>query len=467
RRPAAPALACRARPGGPRLPRPHSPAGPARRPVHLLAICTAAQGETPVDDVLTLARLQFALTAIAHYLFVSLTLGLVTFLVVLQTRWAITGKDKHRTQTRFWGQLYLINYALGIGTGIVMEFQFGLNWSGLTHAAGNVFGAPLAVETLVAFFAESTLLGLWIFGWDRLGRTAHTVLIWLVALTAYASVFFVMAANGFLQNPEGTRRVDGEMVPVDTATLFQNSNAGSAMGHVLTGALATGAFFIVAVSAWHLRRRTAHTEFFWSSMKLALPVAALTSLVTGIMGAGLFQVVADQTPTKFGPGDKNAAARAREFTEKFGPDNYYAPDYVRTAESLMLSSWTVMIVVPLVALLFLIRRNLIRRRVLLWLLSACVILPYLASTAGWVFREAGRQPWAIYGVLKTEEALTPGLTAAGTLASLLVFGLLVVALTLIDWALLLRFARQGPDAAQLGRPPSPAGKPADHATLTY
>ena len=420
-----------------------------------------------MDDVLTLARLQFALTAIAHYLFVSLTLGLVTFLVVMQTRWAITGKEKHRAQTRFWGQLYLINYALGIGTGIVMEFQFGLNWSGLTHAAGNVFGAPLAVETLVAFFAESTLLGLWIFGWDRLGRTAHTVLIWLVALTAYASVFFVMAANGFLQHPTGTRTVDGEMVPVNAATLFQNSNASSAMAHVLTGAMATGAFFIVAVSAWHLRRRTAHTEFFWSSMKLALPVATVMTMITGVMGAGLFQVVAEQAPTKLGPGDKSAVAQAEEFTEKFGPDNYYGPDYVKTAESLMISSWGVMMGVALVATLFLIRRNLIRRRILLWLLCASVVLPDLASTAGWIFREVGRQPWAIYGVLKTEDAITPGMTAGGALASLLVFGVLVAALTVIDWALLLRFARRGPDAAQLGKTESPAEEPADVAALTY
>ncbi|MEV2255656.1 cytochrome ubiquinol oxidase subunit I [Streptomyces sp. NPDC050147] len=421
-----------------------------------------------MDDVLTLARLQFALTAIAHYLFVSLTLGLVTFLVVMQTRWAITGKDKHRAQTRFWGQLYLINYALGIGTGIVMEFQFGLNWSGLTHAAGNVFGAPLAVETLVAFFAESTLLGIWIFGWDRLGRTAHTVLIWLVALTAYASVFFVMAANGFLQNPARTRTKDGEMVPIDAATLFQNTNASSATVHVLTSALTTGAFFVVAVSAWHLRKRTAHTEFFWSSMKLALPVAAVMAMITGVMGASLFQVVAQDTPTKFGPGNKDAEAQAKEFTEKFGPDNYFPPDYVKTAESFMISSWGVMMVLTLLATLFLIKRNLIRRRILLWLLSAAVVLPYLASTAGWIFREAGRQPWAVYGVLKTEEAVTPGLTLGGAITSLLVFGVLVAALTLVDWALLIRFARKGPDGTQLGAaPPAPDEKPADVPQLTY
>ncbi|MFD9906262.1 cytochrome ubiquinol oxidase subunit I [Streptomyces sp. NPDC059063] len=420
-----------------------------------------------MDNVLALARLQFALTAIAHYLFVALTLGLVTFLVVMQTRWAITGKEKHRAQTRFWGQLYLINYALGIGTGIVMEFQFGLNWSGLTHAAGSVFGAPLVVETLVAFVAESTLLGLWIFGWDRLGRTAHTVLIWLVALSAYASVFFVMAANGFLQNPAGTRTSDGDMVPVDAAALFQNSNASTAMWHILTGALTTGAFFIVAVSAWHLRRRTAHTEFFWSSMKLSLPVAAVMAMVTGVMGTSLFEVVGAQTPTKFGPGNKDAEAQAKEFTEKFGPDNYYGPDYVRTAESFMITSWGLMLVVTLVAVLFLIKRNLIRRRILLWLLSAAVVLPYIASTAGWIFREAGRQPWAVYGVLKTEDAITPGLTTGGALASLLVFGVLVVALTLVDWALLIRFARQGPDGAQLGAAHGPGEKAADAPQLTY
>ena len=160
-------------------------------------------------DTLLLARLQFATTTSVHFLFVAVTLGLVTLLVGMQTAWVVTGNPQWERMTRFWGQLYVINYVLGIATGIVMEFQFGLNWSGLSRYVGNVFGAPLAIETLVAFFLESTFLGMWIFGWHRLRRGVHLALLWGVALTAYASAFWIMVANSWLQHPVGyevTRR---------------------------------------------------------------------------------------------------------------------------------------------------------------------------------------------------------------------------------------------------------------------
>ncbi|MEV5341627.1 cytochrome ubiquinol oxidase subunit I [Streptomyces sp. NPDC052676] len=406
-----------------------------------------------MDDVLVLARLQFAVTAIAHYLFVALTLGLVTYLVVMQTRWAITGKEAHRRQTRFWGQLYVINYALGIGTGIVMEFQFGLNWSGLTHFVGNVFGAPLAIETLVAFFAESTLLGLWIFGWNRMGRALHTTLLWLVALTAYSSVFFVLTANGFLNHPVGYEMKDGEARLTDFTALLTNSNALSASAHIIAGALVTGSFFIIAVSAWHLRRHTGHQEFFWSSMKLALPLAPAFVALTAALGGLQIGYSVEQTPTKYGERSPEAQDLVASFTRTFGPGDYYPPGLSRTAEVSMVLPALLMVAITVLSALFLIKRNLIRRKVLLWLLTAALVLPYVSNVSGWVFREVGRQPWAVYGLLKTEDAVTPGLGPGAMLASLLVFGTLVLVLLLADWALLLKFARRGPDGSHLGRTP--------------
>ncbi|MFF3927668.1 cytochrome ubiquinol oxidase subunit I [Streptomyces hirsutus] len=406
-----------------------------------------------MDDVLVLARLQFAITAIAHYLFVALTLGLVTYLVVMQTRWAITGKETHRRQTRFWGQLYVINYAMGIGTGIVMEFQFGLTWSGLTHFVGNVFGAPLAIETLVAFFAESTLLGLWIFGWNRMGRTLHTVLLWLVALTAYASVFFVLTANGFLNHPVGYETKDGTVRLTDFTALLTNPNALSASAHILAAAVVTGSFFIIAVSAWHLRRRTGHDEFFWSSMKLALPLAPVFILATAALGGWQIDHSVRQTPTKYGERSDRAQALVETFTEKFGPGNYFPPGFSQTAEFVMIIPALFMMLIAVTGGLFMIKRNLIRRKVLLWLLTAALVLPYVSNVSGWIFREVGRQPWAVYGVLKTEDAVTPGLGFGTVLTSLLVFGTLVVGLLIVDWVLLLRFARRGPDGSHLGRAP--------------
>ncbi|MCX2923052.1 cytochrome ubiquinol oxidase subunit I [Streptomyces sp. NEAU-W12] len=406
-----------------------------------------------MEDVLVLARLQFAITAIAHYLFVALTLGLVTYLVVMQTRWAATGKETHRRQTRFWGQLYVINYAMGIGTGIVMEFQFGLTWSGLTHFVGNVFGAPLAIETLVAFFAESTLLGLWIFGWNRMGRTLHTVLLWLVALTAYASVFFVLTANGFLNHPVGYETKDGTVRLTDFTALLTNPNALSASAHILAAAVVTGSFFIIAVSAWHLRRRTGHDEFFWSSMKLALPAAPVLVLATAALGGWQIDNSVRQTPTKYGERSERAQALVETFTEKFGPGNYFPPGFSQTAEFVMIIPALFMMLIAVIGGLFMIRRNLIRRKVLLWLLTAALVLPYVSNVSGWIFREVGRQPWAVYGVLKTEDAVTPGLGFGTVLTSLLVFGALVIGLLVVDWALLLRFARRGPDGSHLGRAP--------------
>ncbi|MFC8147087.1 cytochrome ubiquinol oxidase subunit I [Streptomyces paradoxus] len=416
-----------------------------------------------MDDVITLARLQFGITAIAHYLFVSLTLGLVTFVVVMQTRWALTGKEEHRRQTRFWGQLYVINYVLGIGTGLVMEFQFGLTWSGLTHFVGNVFGAPLAVETLVAFFAESTLLGLWIFGWDRLGRRLHTLMIWLVALTAYASVFFVLSANGFLQHPVGERTEDGKIYLESFTALLTNSNALAAGVHVLSASLVTGAFFIIAVSAWHLRRGTGHDEFYWSSLRLTLPAAPLLVLATTGLGALQLGYSTDQTPTKYGPGLDEAVDKAREFSEQFGPGVYYPPSFVGIFEYAMVIPAAFMILITLAGALMMIKRRLLRSRMTLWLLTAALVLPYVSNISGWIFREVGRQPWAVYGLLKTEDAISPRLTAGSVLFSLILFGILVTALTLVDWALLVRFARRGPDGAQLGYLPGES-EPAEPGT---
>ena len=164
-------------------------------------------------DVLDLARTQFAVTGSLHFLFVVLTLGLAPLVAIMHTRYAVTGKPIHERMTRFWGQIYVINYALGIFTGLVMEFQFGLSWSGLSHYAGDIFGAPLAIETLGAFFLESTFLGLWIFGWHRLPKWLHLACIWLVTLTAYVSAFWIMTANSFLQNPAGAVERGGRLRP--------------------------------------------------------------------------------------------------------------------------------------------------------------------------------------------------------------------------------------------------------------
>jgi cytochrome d ubiquinol oxidase subunit I len=247
---------------------------------------------------LGLARLQFALTAGFHFLFVSLTLGLVPLIAIMQTRYVITGAAVHRTMTRFWGQLYLINYGMGIITGLVMEFQFGLDWNGLSAFAGNVFGAPIALETLIAFFLESTFLGMWIFGWDRLPKYAHLALIWLVALTAFASAFWIMVSNGFLQHPVGGVVRDGVFHLTDFTALITNNEAVVGMTHLLGGTFLTGGVFVAGVSSWHLVRRTVHHDFFLRSLRIGLVAAVLGAALAVHQGFAQFDYLQIDQPGK-------------------------------------------------------------------------------------------------------------------------------------------------------------------------
>ena len=201
--------------------------------------------------------------------------------------------------TRFWGQLYVINYAVGIVTGLVMEFQFGLSWSGLSKFAGNVFGAPLALETLIAFFAESTFLGMWIFGWGQLRRGVHVTLIWLVALTAYASGYFILVANGFLQHPVGYEVRGNTAYLTDFGALLTNANALVALEHIVLAALTTGGVFMLGVSAWHFARGTKETELFRSSLRLGTWVAMLASFFVVVVGQLQLPVIKRTQPMKY------------------------------------------------------------------------------------------------------------------------------------------------------------------------
>jgi cytochrome d ubiquinol oxidase subunit I len=400
-------------------------------------------------DPLMLARVQFAVTAGTHFLFVALTLGLATLVALTQTRATVSGGAVHARMVRFWGQLYVINYAVGIVTGLVMEFQFGLNWSGLSRVSGSVFGAPLALETIVAFFVESTFLGLWIFGWDRLNRWVHLALIWVVTLTAYLSAYFVLVANGWLQRPVGFEMVDGTARLTDAGALLANPTALLAFFHIVFGGLLTAGFFMAGVSGFHLLRRTAEVEFFRRSMRIGLATVIVSVMPVVMFGGMQFQYT---QPTKTG-GD-GAAAAVADFTARFGPGDYLAPGLAGAGEALMVTMWSLMMLVAMVALVkFPFGRWLVRGRVFHVLMIAAVPLPYVAMISGWVFREVGRQPWMVYGVLKTEDALSPGVGAGTVAVSFAVFSVLFAALFGVNGWLLGRFARRGPDGAGLGAPP--------------
>ncbi|SCF43620.1 cytochrome d ubiquinol oxidase subunit I [Micromonospora purpureochromogenes] len=404
-------------------------------------------------DTLLLARLQFATTTSIHFLFVVVTLGLVTLLVGLQTAWFLTGNPAWERLTRFWGQLYVINYVLGIATGIVMEFQFGLNWSGLSRYVGNVFGAPLAIETLVAFFLESTFLGMWIFGWHRLRRGVHLALLWGVALTAYASAFWIMVANSWLQNPVGYELRDGVAHLTDFTALLTNPTLGMAFGHVVAAALLTGGVLMAAVSAWHLIRRTPDFALFRTSLRIGLVTAAVAVTLVQGFGFAQFGPVGQAQPTKFGGGPE-ADALIAEWTARFGPGDYSPPVLSSVGLGFMiLIGFTLGCVWLLLPLLW--RDWVIRLRFPLWLILFALPLPFVAVILGWIAREVGRQPWVAYGLLPTGQAVS-GVGAGVMLTSLIGFSLLLGALAVTNWTLLARHAARGAADPALGRPPGPA-----------
>jgi cytochrome d ubiquinol oxidase subunit I len=402
-----------------------------------------------------LARLQFAATTGIHWLFVILTMGLVPLVAIMHTRAVFTRDPVKRAlrerTTRFWGQLYVINYAVGIVTGLVMEFQFGLSWSGLSKFAGNVFGAPLALETLIAFFAESTFLGMWIFGWGRLRGGVHTALIWLVTLTAYASGYWILVANGFMQHPVGYEVRDGAAYLTDFAALLTNSSALVALLHLTLGALTTGGVFVAGVSAYHFLRGTKETELFRTSLKLGLWVSTVASFFVVIVGEMQRPVIERTQPMKDAVLENSGVAEVQaQLVKEHGPGDYVPwQDTVRISMDIMTIIGNTVSTITFIALFLLWKDRLMRWRWASWILVATVPFPFVASVGGWVVREVGRQPWLVYGELTVEDALSQ-VGRASLLVSCTLFIAIFLALAVTNWTLITRFALRGPDATQLG-----------------
>ncbi|GHC80427.1 cytochrome ubiquinol oxidase subunit I [Streptomyces flavofungini] len=402
-----------------------------------------------------LARLQFAATTGIHWLFVILTMGLVPLVAIMHTRAAFTRDPAKRAvrerMTRFWGQLYVINYAVGIVTGLVMEFQFGLSWSGLSKFAGNVFGAPLALETLIAFFAESTFLGMWIFGWGRLRKGVHVTLIWLVALTAYASGYWILIANGFMQHPVGYEVRDGAAYLTDFSALLTNSSALVALGHIALAALTTGGVFVAGVSAYHFLRRTQETELFRGSLRLGLWVAMVSSFFVVIVGELQRPVIERTQPMKDAVLENSGVAEVQaQLVREHGPGDYVPwQDTMRISMDVMTIIGNTVSTITFIAVILLWRNRLMRWRPVLWVLVATVPFPFIASAGGWVVREVGRQPWLVYGELTVDDALSH-VSTASLAVSCTVFIAVFLALAVTNWTLITQFARRGPDATQLG-----------------
>ncbi|MDT0330701.1 cytochrome ubiquinol oxidase subunit I [Nocardiopsis lambiniae] len=412
------------------------------------------------DDPLLLARLQFAFTAATHYMFVALTLGLAPYILVTQLR-ATAGGDRDRmTAVRFWGGLYLVNYGMGVLSGLVMELQLAVNWTGLQKMYGYAFGAPLALETMTAFFIESTFLGLWIFGWDRMGRWAHLSCFAVVTATAYLSAWWVLVSNGFLRHPVGFEIVDGVAHPTDPVALMTNPAATVAFGHVVTGTLLVGGAVVIAVSAYHLRRGNDPHRIFARGIRYGTLVMCLVPIPVAVFGGVQFELFGQAPPTS----GQTYSASEIEAVEAAGSAVH--PAIGLTADALMMGMWALMFFLGPVLLLAWPLGGLDRWR---WFLAPLVVLPvapYLASIGGWVFRETGRQPWTVVHHLTTADAMTPLSPAAAALS----FGLFTVAFAVlagVTYWLLVRYARRGPEGGPLAdhRDREPAEAPVPDPTF--
>jgi cytochrome d ubiquinol oxidase subunit I len=391
-------------------------------------------------NAVDVARLQFALLAALHFLFVLTTLGLGPVVAVLGTRWAAGGREVFERATRFWGQLYLVNYALGIVAGLVLELQFGLHFPGLLDVAGEVFGAPLAIETLGAFFLESTLLGLWVFGWHLLPRAVHAALFWGVVVTGYASAFVVMVANGFLRNPVGYAMRGGVAHVTDAAALVTNPAALLSALHVLGACLTAGGFLLVGISAWHLRRfapgrvATGVDDDLWRR-------SLRSGVVVGSLGIWL--------AIGFG---------FSQFSYLDSPAVQRSSPAVGTALALMMVAGFAIWVGSMALDLLMVRGALFRlpvrvRNGLLWVCVALLPLPYVVGLTGWLARELGRQPWVVQGVLRTDQVGTDQPVGA-VVTSLVVLVGVMACLAVLDARVLAGLARRGTGRLVLGATPA-------------
>jgi cytochrome bd ubiquinol oxidase subunit I len=437
-----------------------------------------------------LSRLQFALTTIYHFFFVPLTLGLVWFVAIFETMYVRSGKQVYKDLTRFWGKLLLINFALGVVTGIVLEFQFGMNWAGYANYVGDIFGAPLAIEALLAFFLESVFLGLWVFGWDKLSKGLHAAAIWLVALGSTLSALWILIANAFMQQPVGYVLNNKRAEMVDFWALVFHYKAWLMFEHVVTSGLTTAAFFVLGISAYHLIRKR-NIEFFKSSFNLASIIGTIAVVLVIIGGHAQGIWLLDNQPMKAAssealyqtenpasfsilsigdlsgrrviwairiprvlsflyynqftgevPGIDNLQV---EYQAKYGPGNYI-PLVVFTywGFRLMVAAGFAMLALGGYALYFVMRSRVGPRIRWLWIFPFAIALPYIANTSGWVLTEMGRQPFIVYGLLKTDQAMSPGLSAGMILFSLIGFTLIYGILMGVDVYLLAKFAKAGP-----------------------
>jgi len=447
-------------------------------------------------DVLTLSRLQFAATISFHYIYPPLSIGLGMMLVIMEALWLKTKNPLYHQMARFWTRVFALTFAIGVATGIVMEFEFGTNWASYSRYVGDVFGSALAAEGIFAFFLESGFLAVLLFGWDKVGRKMHFFSTCMVCLGAHFSAIWIVVANSWMQTPAGYHIVDTGKGPraeiTDFCAMVFNPSSMDRLFHTLCGAWQAGAFLVVSVSAWYLLKRK-HEAFAKASMRVGLAVGLLASLLQLVSGhtsalgvaenqpvklaafEGLYHTTTNAPLTMFGwvneknekvigpaiPGmlsllAHNDTAKPVTGLHEAAPDPKDRPPVNFTFQMfhLMVGIGFGMIAAATFGTFFCWRGLLFRKRWMLWLLVLSVLGPQIANQAGWFAAEVGRQPWIVQGLMRTSEGLSAVVKANTVLASLVLFTFIYLLLFAVFVYLLNDKIRHGPDDADL----TPSGK---------
>lgn len=443
-------------------------------------------------QALDLARWQFAITTVYHFLFVPITIGMAFLVAGMQTAWYRTNNVKYLRATKFFGKLFLINFAIGVVTGIVQEFQFGMNWSSYSRFVGDIFGAPLAMEGLLAFFLESTFLGLWIFGWDRLPKKIHLASIWLAATGTLLSAYFILAANAWMQHPVGytINAEKGRAELTDIVEVLTQKTALATFFHTVPSAIFTGGAFIAGISAWLIIKKK-DVEMARPTLKLGAITMILSFIVISVTGDYTAKIMTEQQPMKMAAaealyettsnaplslltigtldgtrsvfqidvpsvlsfmatGDVNGTVKGINDLQKEYEQTYGAGDYT---PNIPIAYWGFRLMIGFGAIAFLFAALVLwqmRKGGLphgKWFLPAMITMPFLpllANSFGWIFTESARQPWAVFGLIKTEDGVSAVVSAGSVLFTMIVFTLLYGVLAFIEIGLTLKVIKNGP-----------------------
>jgi len=433
-------------------------------------------------DVVMLSRLQFYATSAFHFLFVPLTLGLSWIVAYMETQYVRTGDETYLAMTKFWGKIFLINFAVGVVTGITLEFQFGTNWSGYSAYVGDIFGSLLAIEATAAFFLESTFIGIWIFGWQKLSKKAHATVAWLVAIGSNLSAVWILIANSWMQHPVGYTIRNGRAELTDFLAVITQKFAVLQIIHVLSSAFVLAGFLIMGVSAYHLLKKQ-HIDFFSRSFRIGLICGLVGSLVVAVQGDLHAKDVTEKQPVKLaameslwettrkapiylfaipdeengrnavellpipgvlsflGHGDFNAEVKG---LNEFPRDERPPVLLTFLAFRGMVGLGTYFILITIVA--FMRRKKLLESPLLLKILLFSIPLPYIAIQLGWVVTELGRQPWIVWGMMRTAEAVSP-IAPIQVITTLVGFTLVYSLLGFAGYFLIFQHAKRGPALA--------------------